>query len=161
DHAVDDDRGLGIGYGYRFNNPWGVELSYTQVDSELTRTDIDMKLKHWQINGLYHFNVESDLKPVLMVGIVHLEGDAGALVRHTLALTLGAGVKYDITPRWRFRTDARWHYADDGPNDIYAVTLGLSYVLGGGSSRPAAAATTVAPAPSAPTATDSDGDGVP
>lgn len=161
DHAVDDDVGLGIGYGYRFNNAWGLELTYTQVDTELARSTTDMKLKHWQINGLYHFNVESALKPFLMVGIGHLEGDAGSLDDDTLASTLGVGIKYDITPRWRFRTDARWHYADDGPSDIYAVTLGLSYVLGGGSSRPAAAATTVAPAPSAATATDSDGDGVP
>lgn len=159
DHAADDDYGIGIGYGYRFNNPWGIEFSYTEVDTDLSHSNIDLKLEHWQLNGLYHFNVDSALKPFLMIGIGHLDGDAGSLDDDTWASTLGVGLKYDITPRWRFRTDARWHYADKGPNDIYAVTLGLSYVFGGGS--PAAAAVTAAPSPSAPAATDSDGDGVP
>src|SRR5690606_26727186 len=84
DYAVDDDWGIGVGYGYRFNNPWGVELSYTEVDTELSGINTDMKLKHWQLNGLYHFNIDSALKPFLMLGVGHMEGDAGALDDDTL-----------------------------------------------------------------------------
>lgn len=161
DYPVDDDWGIGIGYGYRFNNPWGIELSYTEIDTEFSRINTDLDVEHWQLNGLYHLNVDSPLKPFLMLGVGQLEGDAGALDDDTLASTLGVGFKYDIAPNWRFRTDARWHYTDDGSNDIYAVTLGISYVLGSSPSRsrPVAAAE-VAPSPSTPVDTDSDGDGV-
>src|SRR5690606_4789230 len=110
------------------------------------------------------FNIDSKFKPFLMAGIGHMRSDAGVLEDDTLASTLGAGIKYDLSPNWRFRTDARWHYADKGHNDLYSVTMGLAYVIGNGttsrSTAATAAAATAAAAATQASKPDSDGDGV-
>ncbi|MGQ9427271.1 OmpA family protein [Gilvimarinus sp. F26214L] len=161
DIDLDDDVGLGVGYGYRFNNPWGLEITYSEVETELSRSGREVDAEHWQLNGLYHFNEREQLKPFLMLGIGELEFDAGRFDSDTLASTLGVGVKYDLSDNWRLRSDARWFHTDEGSDNLYAVTLGISYVFGGTARAAPTRQPTPEPAPSAPVQTDSDGDGVP
>ncbi len=155
---IDNNPGVGLGYGYRFDNPMGVELAYNHLPSELSSSGIDADLAHWQLNGLYHFATDSDVTPFVLLGVGNMDVDiAGAGSDDTLASALGFGAKYDFADNWRFRSDARWFHTDDGSDDVYALTLGIAYVFG---KTTKSVRTERAVAPSQPTPTDSDADGV-
>ena len=153
DDSIDDDNHWGLGVGYRFDNPWGIELTYKNTDTELDNLPGDVDVDLWNLDGLYHMNSGSKLNPFVSVGIGRAAYDITSMNDASEQLaTVGVGFKYFMGEKAALRGDAKlWHGKDDNLIDS-TVSLGLHIALGG-SSAPA-------PAPAAPVEKDSDRDGV-
>ena len=147
----DDEGHYGFGLGYRFENPWALELTYMQSD---TKSDLpgvsDVDVDQYHIGALYHFATDNRWSPFLSFGAgVGEYSRTGQGDDNEIQLNAGGGLKYAITDKAHLRGDLRFYRGNEEDAVNAALSLGLHYAFGG---RPAAVAT------AAPL--DSDGDGV-
>lgn len=154
---IKDDAFGSLGLGYRFDNPWQLELVYKYGESEIKGTDTDVDYHGWHLDGLYHLTSGDRLTPYLAIGAGYVEAEADMAGVGSTAyesnLNAGAGIKYALNDWSSLRTDLRAFRDFDDDNVDLAVSLGLQFLLGGGSSKPA-------PVAVAPAAGDADADGV-
>lgn len=154
--GLDLDDSLGsIGLGYRFNNPWQLELVYGQGELSDQGADVDYSTVH--LDGLYHFG-KGVVTPYVAIGAGYSEFDELRLDETNF--NLGGGLKFAINKILSVRTDVRAiQDFDDSYTDVIA-SIGLQFLAGGKSAaRPAAAAAVAAPVVQN-ARLDADGDGV-
>lgn len=165
---IDDDRGAdfddsfwSVGLGYRFDNPWQVELVYGQ--SEVSDGDVptgDLDVESLRLDALYHLTEDKSIVPYLAIGSGYTDFDAddasGApFDGDETNVNAGAGVKYRVNDMFSVRSDFRGIYGLAEENVDLALSLGLQMLFGGEKS-PTPAPVSV---PAAPVDGDADGDG--
>jgi len=146
DTYEDDETFFSIGAGYRWNNPWQLELVYLEGDTETNAGDIDFD--QWRIDGLYHIETEGKLTPYWLIGAGENTFEEFTADRDESFVNYGLGFKYAFNDAVSARTDIRGITSLDEEQTDVALTLGLQFLLGG-SSAPAA--------PAAPLDADNDG----
>lgn len=158
DSDIQSDIHYGLGIGYRFDNPWAIELVYQQADLDLDAPLTgDVDVDSFRLDGLYHFRSQNDVSPYLSFGVGTADYDfAGGDDDETL-LNVGFGMKWFFSEKGSMRAEAKLFRGNDEDVLQSGLSLGLHYALGGSSGSSAS------PAPSASPATapgDEDGDGV-
>lgn len=154
--ALEDKGGVNLNAGYRFNKPFGVELSYSQIATEtksaLSSTDVDVR--DLRLDGLWYLNNEGSVLPYVALGVGMMDTKidmSGNDSDDEETVNFGLGVKAHLAKRLRARIDGRWLHGLDSSNNHSVVTLGLGYVFG---------ASDPAPKMVVPTVADADKDGV-
>ena len=147
---LDDDLFGSLGLGYRFANPWAVELVYKYGETETKTTSVDVKYQGVHLDGLYHFDNDSNLTPYLAfgAGYAELESDANSKDVDETNLNAGGGVKFALNDLLSLRADLRAFRDFDEKNIDVAASLGLQFLFGG--EKPAVTAVDG----------DADGDGI-
>ncbi len=154
DSELDDDMFVGLGVGYRFDNPWAIEFTYLEgdADSDIPGVgDVDVDMYH--LGALYHLKTRNKFTPFLAFGAGEGEySSSGAGDDDEFQLNAGAGFKYAFTDKAHLRSDLRFFHGNNQDAVNAAISVGLHYAFGGKASA--------APAPAAPVEGDADGDGV-
>jgi OOP family OmpA-OmpF porin len=153
DEILDTDTHKGLGLGYRFDNPWGVELMYQDLESELDAvpgSDVDVTI--WNLGGLYHFDSGSEgLVPYAAFGIGRADYDiSSGSDGHETQVNGGFGLKWFFSERSSLRGDLRFVHGTGDDDTTTSASVGLHFALG---KKPEA------PAPT-PVEGDADRDGV-
>jgi OOP family OmpA-OmpF porin len=161
DSNIDDDSLFSLAVGYQFNNPWAVELLYLNADSESDNPFIgDVDVDQFRLDGLYHFSRSGDWQPYLAGGIGDIDYEASRVNfdDNDTILNFGGGIKYHLSDVASLRPDVRLiHGLEESTMDV-AFTLGLSFLLGGGSSSsPSVKKPEPVPVVEAPADVDNDG----
>ncbi|HEY7774793.1 MAG TPA: OmpA family protein [Marinagarivorans sp.] len=136
---VEDKVGINLNAGYRFDSPFGVELSYSQVATKLEATGQDFDVQDLRLDGLWYLVNEGNILPYAALGVGLLKGeldDANADSDEEETVNFGLGVKTHLSKRVRARIDGRWLHGLDSHTDHSVVTLGLGYVFGASDSSP-------------------------
>lgn len=145
-----DKFGVNINAGYRFDKPFGVELSYSQIATSIDGADAD--LADIRLDGLWYLADEGSVLPYAALGVGILESDIeGFETDDEESVNFGMGVKTHLGKRIRARIDGRWLHGLDSHTNHAVFTVGLGYVFGASSSTPKVVV---------PTFVDSDKDGV-
>lgn len=149
DIGLEDHNGFRAHLGYRFDNPWGIELAYNRTTTEFAFSTSDTDVTHWYADALYHFNSGGNVEPYLALGY----GVADADVVDGDTWDLGLGIKFYISEQFVIRPDI--HYADvDEFTDSHMISsLNLSWLIGASKSAPKK----VVVAETAPADADKDG----
>lgn len=151
---LDDDNFLGLGVGYRFDNPWALEFTYLEgdADSDLPGVgDIDVEMYH--IGALYHLTSRNKFTPFLSFGAGEGDYSRSGFDDDEFQVNAGAGFKYAFTEKAHLRSDLKFFHGNSVDAVNAAISVGLHYAFGGKSSA--------APAPVAASVDgDDDGDGV-
>ena len=133
---IEDDRAFGLSFGYQFDNPWAVEFTYLNLDSELS-TGQDIDADQYRIDGLYSFFNESNLTPYVAAGLGtteysnNLDGDGNT------QLNAGGGLKYALNEHTSLRADYRVVEDLEADHTDQVATIGLMYAFGGKKAEPA------------------------
>lgn len=146
DNYEDDETFFSIGAGYRWDNPWQVELVHLSGDTETNAGDIDFD--QWRVDGLYHMATDNNFTPYWLIGAGENTFEEFTADRDESFVNYGLGFKYAFNDVVAARTDVRGITSLDEEYTDVAFTLGLQFLLGGSSSA----------APAAPL--DGDGDSV-
>lgn len=162
DTDIEDSVGGSLTAGYRFENPFAVELTYAKADSGIRQDDsVDIDVESFSLDGLYHFAESEDVSPFVLLGVSEYqrEGSSYGVTEKDAqtAIDLGLGLKKFVTDHFVIRTEAKLFHTLDESDTHATLSLGVGYAFG---ERAKAAP---APAPAAPVAAapvDSDGDGV-
>ena len=133
---LEDDRAFGLSFGYQFDNPWAVEFTYLNLDSELSSGQ-DIDADQYRLDGLYSFFNDSSITPYLAAGLGtteysnNLDGDGNT------QLNAGGGLKFALNENTSLRADYR--LIDDLETDHLdqVATLGLQYTFGKKKAEPA------------------------
>ncbi len=161
DLDMSDSVGGALTAGYRFNNPFAVELTYGRADSGIRQNQlIDIDVESLSLDGLYHFAESEDLSPFVLLGVSEYQQDwnyPGSSAKNAqTAVDLGLGLKKFVTENFVIRTEAKVFHTLDYSDTHSALSVGFGYAFGNKAAAPAPA-----PAPVAPKAPmDSDRDGV-
>jgi OmpA-OmpF porin, OOP family len=158
-----DSVGGSLSAGYRFDNPFAVELTYARADSGLRQNQfVDIDVQSLSLDGLYHFAESDDLSPFVLLGVSEYQQDidvAGVSAKNAqTAVDLGIGLKKFVTDHFVIRTEAKVFHTLDYSDTHTALSVGFGYSFGNKAApapAPVAAAPVTAAAP-----LDSDHDGV-
>jgi OmpA-OmpF porin, OOP family len=166
DNEIDlkDKHGYNLNFGYRFDAPFGVELSYSEVKTRLeSDSDADVKFKDLHLDGLWYLHNEGNVLPYAALGVGQQDisipdgYELGDGEDKPMAVNAGLGVKFHLHPRLRARIDGRWIHDLDNYFNHSAVTFGLGYVFGATETAAAPAPVVAAPAPKVDGDADNDG----
>ena len=146
DEYEDDETFFSIGAGYRWNNPWQLELVYLDGDTETNAGDFDFE--QWRIDGLYHIETDNNFTPYWLIGAGENTFEEFTADRDESFVNYGLGFKYAFNEVVSLRSDIRGITSLDEEKTDAALTLGLQFLFAG-SSAPAA--------PAAPLDADNDG----
>lgn len=134
-HDAADPAAFGLRLGYNITPNWGVEGSFTTMESVARTYNADV---------LYHFTPEGKFNPFVFAGIggahVHEPGDT----YDTFIGDIGVGLKYFFSDKIAFRADVR---------DVFnkfngvAMTAGVTFVIGGKTPKAVPPPPVPAPAP--------------
>lgn len=148
--------------GYNVNSHFGMEVGIEamttrvanknltgqmegQFRSPMDQVDIDM----YYINALYYFNPNSPINAFILAGVGGARYGPSISTGDMIAVTIGAGAKYQIQDRLALRIDLRDIVVSEGFQEAFhnmGVTAGLSYSFGGGAgSDPHSAAMVIPP----------------
>ena len=134
-----DKAGINVYGGYRFDKPFGLELSYSQVSTEVDGLGTDVDLEDLRLDGLWYLTDEGGILPyaALGVGLLTLEQEGiSADDDSEESVNFGLGVKTHLGKRLRARIDGRWLHGLDSHTDHSVITLGLGYVFGASAKAP-------------------------
>jgi OOP family OmpA-OmpF porin len=147
---IDNDGHWGLGLGYRFDNPWAIELMYQNTDANHDSAG-DVDVDNTSISALYHLKSHGSLTPYVSLGYGRTDFDSSALGNDDDSLAnLGFGLKWYMSENVALRGDFK--YFDGTANT--AFSLGLHWAMNAKTER-------ARPAPvSAPAEGDADRDGV-
>lgn len=156
EEAVEGDFGGVVFGGYRFANPWGVELRYASAtpDSNLLGS-ADVSQLYGSV--LYHFQTSDDYEPYVSIGAgrFSLEADHYSDKLNSSLIGVGVGIKGYISDRITFRPDFFLSSASDLEKPHLLSSITFSYFLGQTSSK-----SPVAQSVAAAAVIDSDNDAV-
>ena len=95
---IDNDNHFGIGVGYRFNSPWGIEVVYQNSDAEVDGAPGgDADYDTWRLDGLYHVDSGQSWKPFLSFGVGRSEYDYDNLSDDSeTQLNVGLGINFPM-----------------------------------------------------------------
>ena len=148
---LEDEPSLSIGIGYRFANPWSVELNYTAIDSKSEESGRNADVNYLNLGALYHLQSDSNLKPFFSFGLGETSVDSSANNDDYSVAHAGVGASYMLSANSALRSELRAYrgWGDDDNLDI-GLSVGYQYSFG-----------KAAPAPVvAPVDGDADRDGV-
>ena len=134
-----DKGGFNINAGYRFDKPFGLELSYSKVSTQVEGFGTDVDLEDFRLDGLWYLANEGGILPYAALGVGMLELDDGGVSSDEdseEAVNFGLGVKTHLGKRFRARIDGRWLHGLDSHTDHSVITLGLGYVFGASNKAP-------------------------
>ncbi|MBL8225407.1 MAG: porin family protein [Chromatiales bacterium] len=148
DDTIDDDAvGGKVFLGYRFNRWIGVEGSWLrsgEIDDDLDQDnpggEVEVDLGGFTVSGLLYAPLPTDdLVAYGKAGYYRLGQDLDVFDRDgqvtdsssrtITGLTLGAGVRVRVAPRFDIRAEGDWYDIDGG--DYWALSLGADYRFGG------------------------------
>ena len=154
DDLIDDSLFYSIAAGYFFNDTYSLELSYLGMETGAP-TDTDVDVEQFHLNLLVHLEREGDLQPYLAFGVGNSEFDAeGASdTSDETLISFATGADYFFTDTISWRTEVKFLNSLDERELEMAVATGVNFFFGStGKASPAK--------PVAPSAKDSDNDGV-
>lgn len=137
DRNLDEEVFGSIGLGYKFANPWQLELVYGQGEAETETGNVDVDFKTLHLDALYHFGEQDAVTPYLVVGAGHVDYDsdvAGGDDKES-NINAGAGIKFGLSDMFALRTDLRAYRDFEYENIDYVASLGLQVLFGGSSSN--------------------------
>ncbi len=150
DRQVDEDVFGSIGLGYKFSNPWQLELVYAEGESELETNGRDVDYKMLHLDALYHLDASGSVQPYLAIGAGAVDFDGTPGRGEETELNAGMGLKIALSEIFSLRTDLRAFHDLDHDNLDFAASLGLQAMFGGSSEK----------SPAVAAVGDADGDGV-
>jgi OOP family OmpA-OmpF porin len=135
DQHINSDPVYGVSLGYNINRRWGIEGVFDFVDTDtknISRGSTDVDASIFRLDGLYHFNAESDVVPYLGagLGVIDIDNNPGGSETNGL-FNYGGGIKVFITERILARGDIRHIIDFDSANNNLIYTVGLAYLFGG------------------------------
>ena len=143
--------------GYRFDNPFSVEVQGLYAEPDILTFDDNVYYETGYLAGLYHFQVNEEVEPFVSLGYgvrnVHsFFGETGSM-----SGALGFGLKYYPLGNLIIRPEFQISRAAEFSGEDYLGSLSLGYIFAGpGEPKPAPAPKpVVSQAPA-----DTDGDGV-
>ena len=154
--TFETDRGWRALGGYRFDNPWSIEINHNKF-GPAPSAGFDYTFA----NLLYHFNVNGVVEPFVNLGL----GEADMAYPNfesSFASNVGAGAKFYLGENFILRPDVNLVIVDKFEADKDIMTsLSLSYLFGNVSSPKPKKVVAPEPEPEAVVGPiDSDGDGV-
>ena len=129
DRDTDNDAAYSLGLGYQFDNPWAVEFTYLNADSEKNGQDVGVD--EYRLDGLYHFSEFSNtsITPYVAAG-VGIADFSDASDSTNAFVNAGGGLKYAINDALSLRADFRL-IKDVEDNHLDNLTsLGVTYTFG-------------------------------
>ena len=142
--------GVSLFAGHRFNKPFGIELTGTQLTVEDKDSTAEFDATDIRLDGLWYIHNEGRVLPYAALGASLLQYDVDGADDEE-AISLGLGAKAHLMDRLRARFEIRLMNNLDSHQTHDIVTLGLGYVFGASDSSPA---------PVAVAFVDADQDGV-
>lgn len=133
---LDDDRALGLSFGYQFDNPWALEFTYLNLDSELSNGQ-SIDADQYRLDGLYSFFSESSVTPYLAAGLGTTEYSNDLHGDGNTQLNLGGGLKFALSENTALRADYRLIDDLEADHLDQVATLGLQYTFGKKKAEPA------------------------
>lgn len=156
EEVMEGDFGGKVFAGYRFANPWSIELNYARATPQLDSGD-GIKIAQTYASALYHFKTDESYEPYISVGAGQLTFDGMGVSDDSSLVGVGAGIKGYISDRITFRPDFFIASAQELEKPHLLSSITFSYFFGNVSSSAApSSAKTVAAAKMV----DSDKDGV-
>lgn len=140
-------------FGYRFDNPFSLELKYEQADHGPRGAAIsDIDTTHTLLNGLYHFHAGARTEPYLGLGVGRYDRETLGIEADGSSAVLSAGLKYHFSHNFLFRPEIFYNTVSGDVDDEF---FGVNFIVSAefGDRAP------IAP-PSPPKPIDSDNDGV-
>ncbi|MBN1848837.1 MAG: outer membrane beta-barrel protein, partial [Deltaproteobacteria bacterium] len=142
----------GLGFGYSFDDSWGMEVVFNYIDTyvdtrrELNgRNNVDGYL--YRLDGLHYFKPMKNLVPYFAGGVGGLTLNPSRGEKDTdFIINYGAGLKYFFSDNIALRGDVRHILSFPENNLLY--TVGFTFLFGGEKKKEAVLSK------------DSDGDGV-
>ncbi len=111
---VKDSSFYSVSLGYQFDEIWAGEAMFGMFETKSKSTARSSTGYHFNLNGLYHLYPAEKLNPYVIggVGLLAAEkldwSDSDALMQKSaVTMNVGAGLKYDLTPAWQLRAEAR------------------------------------------------------
>ncbi|MFT7218402.1 MAG: OOP family OmpA-OmpF porin [Candidatus Azotimanducaceae bacterium] len=156
DSDLETDNHVGLGVGYRFDSPWGIEFTYQTMETDFDNAALgDADIDLWRLDGLYHFKTENDVNPFLSFGYGRSDYDLELISDEgENQINIGAGVKWFFSEKAALRGDFKLYEGNREETVESAISLGLHFALGG--SKRAGKISE----PAQPVDGDADGDGV-
>lgn len=162
---LEDANTWGLGVGMPVTDNWTLEAVYSKYDSETQVGGLDLDGTQYRLDGIYNIDTTSQWKPFLAIGVGDLKRQlnvASPVSSRETLLNLGVGLKRSLGSDWEFRSDIRAFNSLDNEYTDLTLNLGLTYLFGAKTAKPAkvAAPVVAAVAPVAAAPVDTDGDGV-
>lgn len=129
DIGLEDDTGWRANIGYRFANPWGIELSHNDVAAEITGGIGEVDVTHTYLDLLYHFNSGGKVEPYLALGY----GKADMELADGDTYDVGFGFKFYLSDHALVRPDIHYADVDEFGDEHLIASLNVSWLLGGSS----------------------------
>lgn len=137
DRELEDETFQSLGLGYKFDNPFQVELVYVKSDPESESGTVDIDYDSFRLDTLYHFS-ESDVQPYVLAGIGHsdFDGDLSGFSEfgdgNENSLNLGAGLKFKFSEQVALRSEIRGIKDLETETDHIdtAISVGLQFLFG-------------------------------
>ena len=123
------DTSFGVDVGYRFKRSFAVEGSFVRLGAFQPSYNV----RALSIAGVGFLPIEGAFSLYGKAGIASTHVEAGHVTPNATGLILGAGVRYDITPRWFAKAgwDRYTRVGDEavgrGSADVFSVGLGLEF----------------------------------
>jgi OOP family OmpA-OmpF porin len=146
---LDDDITYGLRYGFNFTDAWGLEMSLGRTNTSVTGLvggDTDLDLTTFDVDAIYHFNLNGPFVPYVTAGVGYANADLdrpivgiahGSAARidddNGFTLNAGVGAKYFVTDNVSLRLDARYRYLDkvvdrfDDSLNTFETTFGVGF----------------------------------
>ena len=153
----DEKAGVRGTVGYRFDNPYSVELQGLYAEPDIVSFDDNVYYENAYLAGLYHFAVSNEeVEPFVSLGYGMRRVHSFFGETNSTSGALGFGLKYYPLKNLIIRPEFQITKAAKFDGEDYLTSLSLGYIFDSSSPAPAPVAKPVVPAAPA----DSDGDGV-
>jgi OOP family OmpA-OmpF porin len=136
DRDLDETTFASIAAGMEIDHRWSIEAVYTQFDTDHKYNSAlkDYDFEQYHLDGLYHFTPSAQgLQPYLVAGAGNSSLEFMNNTSDETLINAGAGIKYHMTPNWKFRSDLRAYYSLDNELTDIAAVVTLAYQFGKGS----------------------------
>lgn len=141
-YHFDSDRNLenwgydfGLGLGYNFSKNLGAELMFNYLHTDADANgDNDVYGYQLHLDALYHLMPDNMIVPYLAVGVGGLmfdDDNAPESIDNTFQANAGLGFKFFVTEDLALRADGRYFYGFEDSDSEFAVTAGITYLIGG------------------------------
>ncbi|MGB7389758.1 OmpA family protein [Marinomonas sp.] len=129
DRDTDNDAAYSLGLGYQFDNPWAVEFTYLNADSEKNGQDVGVD--EYRLDGLYHFAEFSNTRitPYVAAG-AGIADFSDASDSTNAFVNAGGGLKYAINDALALRADFRLIKDVEDNHLDNLTTVGVTYTFG-------------------------------
>ncbi|WP_299594027.1 outer membrane beta-barrel protein [uncultured Microbulbifer sp.] len=138
-YELEDSAGGGIGFGYNVTDRWAIEGVYDYFSVNLKNSSEDVDVQNYHLDLLYQFAgrfcYNYTWQPYLVIGAGELRVDEESYVypdswhqRQTM-VNFGAGIKYELAPRWQVRGDVRGFQGieEGGLDSFLSIAIGYQW----------------------------------